>query len=308
MKHHTIVFSTILINAQPLGCKPVDKLDTQRKEDATMKKKRETRCTLCNDKTLATAFGRYVEAFEPHAKCGDEETLAATRVPSAARATPKLSGTPPASRGRPAQPRPTPRSLRTPPRPDRHQRQEGHTRGQPRERVCTAAGHPLAEPVTEAAEHSPSHVRPCLHDSLGGSVPAPVPDAIETMRALHQAIQGGLVHACHDLSEGGLAVAAAEMAFAGRLGMELDLADLPRAPEVTADDVALFSESSARFLVEVASKEAAEFEKALAGKPVAQLGHSTDTGVLLVRGLSGSTAIDCPAENLLEAWQSTEVV
>ena len=132
-----------------------------------MKKKRETRCTLCNDKTLATAFGRYVEAFEPHAKCGDEETLAATRVPSAARATPKLSGTPPASRGRPAQPRPTPRSLRTPPRPDRHQRQEGHTRGQPRERVCRAAGHPLAEPVTEAAEHSPSHVRPCLHDSLG---------------------------------------------------------------------------------------------------------------------------------------------
>ena len=31
----------------------------------------------------------------------------------------------------------------------------------------------------------------------------------------------GLVRACHDLSEGGLAVAAAEMAFAGGLGMEL---------------------------------------------------------------------------------------
>ena len=35
---------------------------------------------------------------------------------------------------------------------------------------------------------------------------------------MHQAISKGYVRACHDLSEGGLAVAAAEMAFAGDLG------------------------------------------------------------------------------------------
>ncbi|TET51935.1 MAG: hypothetical protein E3J64_05985 [Anaerolineales bacterium] len=110
------------------------------------------------------------------------------------------------------------------------------------------------------------------------------------------------------VKSGWLAVAAAEMAFAGRLGMELALADLPRVPEVTVDDVAFFSESSARFLVGTAPKDAASFKNALAGQPTARLGRITDTGVLLVRGLSGSTAIDCPTEDLLDAWRSTEVV
>src|SRR5262249_18002624 len=38
---------------------------------------------------------------------------------------------------------------------------------------------------------------------------------------LHQAIQARLVRACHDLSEGGLAVAAAEMCIGGRLGLSI---------------------------------------------------------------------------------------
>ena len=46
----------------------------------------------------------------------------------------------------------------------------------------------------------------------GGAVPQPKPDALDTLRALHQAISGGLVRACHDCAEGGVAVALAEMA------------------------------------------------------------------------------------------------
>ncbi|MFQ6100432.1 MAG: phosphoribosylformylglycinamidine synthase subunit PurL [Anaerolineae bacterium] len=147
-----------------------------------------------------------------------------------------------------------------------------------------------------------------LHGALGNSVPAPVPGVIEMMRALHGAMRKGLVRACHDLSEGGLAVAAAEMAFAGRLGLDLDLADLPRTPDVQADDVALFSESSSRFLVEVAPEDAAAFEEALTGWPVAHLGHVTDGGTLRLRGLQGGTVIESPIEELLQAWQSPEVV
>ena len=53
----------------------------------------------------------------------------------------------------------------------------------------------------------------------GGEVPRVEPQAaLKRFAALHQAIYAGLVRACHDLSEGGLAVAAAEMAFAGGLG------------------------------------------------------------------------------------------
>ena len=51
----------------------------------------------------------------------------------------------------------------------------------------------------------------------------------------------GLVRAAHDLSEGGLAVAAAEMAFAGDLGLDLDLGKVPG--PVRRSDRLLFSES-----------------------------------------------------------------
>ena len=48
-------------------------------------------------------------------------------------------------------------------------------------------------------------------------------NAPRVYRALHRAIAAGWVRACHDLSEGGLAVAAAEMCIGGRLGLELRL-------------------------------------------------------------------------------------
>ncbi|HDQ72535.1 MAG TPA: phosphoribosylformylglycinamidine synthase subunit PurL, partial [Chloroflexi bacterium] len=161
-----------------------------------------------------------------------------------------------------------------------------------------------------------------LHDAIGNTVPAPVPDAIETMRALHRAIDAGLVRACHDLSEGGLAVAAAEMAIAGRLGLDLDLADLPRAAGVDHDAagvdhdaagvdhdaVALFAESNARFLVEVAPDDAGTFEATLTGRSVAALGHVTAGDRLRVRGLGGDVCLDSSIDNLRRAWQGTEVV
>ena len=53
----------------------------------------------------------------------------------------------------------------------------------------------------------------------GGEVPQVDAElAARTFAAVHQAIAAGTVRACHDLSEGGLAVALAEMAFAGGLG------------------------------------------------------------------------------------------
>ena len=53
----------------------------------------------------------------------------------------------------------------------------------------------------------------------GGEVPKmDAAAAKKTFVAIHKAIHAEVVRACHDLSEGGLAVAAAEMAFAGGLG------------------------------------------------------------------------------------------
>ena len=65
---------------------------------------------------------------------------------------------------------------------------------------------------------------PWCNDLDGGQVPQVDPARGQaTFAALHRAIDAGLVRACHDLSEGGLAVAAAEMAFAGGFGAEIDL-------------------------------------------------------------------------------------
>jgi phosphoribosylformylglycinamidine synthase len=88
----------------------------------------------------------------------------------------------------------------------------------------------------------------------------------------------------------------------------LDLADMPRASDVETNAVALFSESSGRFLVEVAPEDGAAFEEALAGRPVAQLGRVAGDGTLRVRGLQGNVAIEGDIEDFLQAWQGTEVV
>ncbi|MEM3883130.1 MAG: AIR synthase-related protein, partial [Candidatus Methanomethyliaceae archaeon] len=81
----------------------------------------------------------------------------------------------------------------------------------------------------------------------------------EIIRALTKAIDSGLVAACHDVSEGGIGVAAAEMAMASGLGLSLDLRDVPS--EVKRSDLVLFSESASRFLVEVKKDHLREFEE-----------------------------------------------
>ncbi len=119
--------------------------------------------------------------------------------------------------------------------------------------------------------------------------------------ALHRAIVEGLVRSCHDLSEGGLAVAAAEMAFAGNLGAELSLAEL----ETELDEpVLLFSESNSRFLVEVPAKAKQLFERLFDGLPCASVGQVAQHSRLKVTGRGSQPLIDSAVLELKQAWQS----
>ena len=118
----------------------------------------------------------------------------------------------------------------------------------------------------------------------------------------------GAVRACHDLSEGGLAVAVAEMAFAGGWGAALQLAavptdqDLPTGPE--RDGIILFSESNTRFLCEVATDQYATFEAAMSGVPFARVGTVTEDPRLIIDSSeSGTPIIDVLASELKAAWQ-----
>ncbi|MFL7807133.1 MAG: phosphoribosylformylglycinamidine synthase subunit PurL, partial [Anaerolineae bacterium] len=141
-----------------------------------------------------------------------------------------------------------------------------------------------------------------LANRLGRGVPAPVPAAIEHIRALHMAMEQGLVQACHDCSEGGLAVAAAEMAFAGGIGLALNLSALPRTADVQDEKTALYSESSARFLVEISPQDVEAFERTMAGAPCACIG-TTGGKRLHIAGFDGTAAVDEDLDVLKAAWQ-----
>ena len=124
------------------------------------------------------------------------------------------------------------------------------------------------------------------------------------MNALSSAIDRGLVKACHDCSEGGIGVAAAEMAFASGLGMEISLKEIPLTEPMERDDFVLFSESNTRFLVEVAPNHKARFENMMTGVDFAGIGRVTNKQRLEVYGLTGKTVLSAPLTELKKAWQN----
>jgi phosphoribosylformylglycinamidine (FGAM) synthase-like enzyme len=138
----------------------------------------------------------------------------------------------------------------------------------------------------------------------GGAVPiVDLDQAPQIFAAMHKAISGGLVESCHDLSEGGLAVSAAEMAFAGGLGVVLNLVALAEASDIANDAVLLFSESNTRFLVEVSESNAVAFAEALNGLPCVEIGVVNDGDQCSVVGTSGQTVIESSIEELRQVWK-----
>jgi phosphoribosylformylglycinamidine synthase len=125
------------------------------------------------------------------------------------------------------------------------------------------------------------------------------------MRALQQAIQAGLVRACHDLSEGGLAVAAAEMAFAGSLGVELDLEAAPRADQAAGSEALLFGEPAGRFLVEVKPEQYDAFLRVVKDCPFGEVGRVTDSRRVVIKSPGGRPLVDVSIGDAKAAWQST---
>ena len=148
------------------------------------------------------------------------------------------------------------------------------------------------------------------------------------MKAIGEAIRAGLVQACHDLSEGGLAVAAAEMSLAGLLGMTLDLENLnvqalpanaqagmsaPGDGKLSEKDtnstILLFSESPSRFLVEVATEQQEAFEAhmRLSGvSAVSCIGLVTGEAERFLVRHGEEILIDLPIVALQQAWKGEQ--
>jgi phosphoribosylformylglycinamidine synthase II len=143
-----------------------------------------------------------------------------------------------------------------------------------------------------------------IHGYVGNRVPrVNSRKGKKLMDTLSAIMEKGLVRACHDLSEGGVGVAAAEMAFAGSLGMVIHLGQVPLGEAMHRDDYVLFSESNTRFLVEVAPEDRQQFEGMMTGVDFAAIGQVTNKGELEVYGLNGELVLSALIGELKEAWQ-----
>ena len=145
-----------------------------------------------------------------------------------------------------------------------------------------------------------------IHGSLTGRPPDIDLDLERGVQAfLRQAIAAGLVRSAHDLSDGGLAVAAAEACLAAGLGAHLEI------PAGSARlDRLLFAEGGARLLVSVAPQQTAAWQEALeraeevtpGAVPARCLGVVTAAPELLI-GQAGTALLQLPLAEMRERYE-----
>ncbi len=134
---------------------------------------------------------------------------------------------------------------------------------------------------------------------VGASSPS-VPDVNTTdlkngAEGLLASIADGCVAACHDVSNGGLGVAIAEMCLGGDIGAMLDLRKL----DPMRFDYQLFSESNGRWLVEVKKGREERFLGRLQELSVAEIG-SVGGSDLNIK--SERNKLKVPMDEMREAW------
>ncbi len=127
-----------------------------------------------------------------------------------------------------------------------------------------------------------------------------------TFERLSQCVKKRLIRSCHDISDGGLGVTLAEMAFSGNVGMNVSLPEVKHRinKNELRDDIILFSESNGRFVVEIEKNKKKEFEKILEGVSFSLIGRTVQEAHLRVTGIDNSIVLNCGLASLKQAWQS----
>jgi phosphoribosylformylglycinamidine synthase II len=120
----------------------------------------------------------------------------------------------------------------------------------------------------------------------------------------YKSVRQGLTETVHDCSDGGLAVAIAEMCIQGDLGAEINIKEIPR-DKMSADEL-IFSESNSRFIMTVSRKNLDEFFSLASktGAKVAEIGRVTDTGELVFSD-NEDKVLTCGIEPMRKAWSES---
>jgi phosphoribosylformylglycinamidine synthase len=120
----------------------------------------------------------------------------------------------------------------------------------------------------------------------------------KSIEGLVASIENEEIASCHDVSDGGIAVAVSEMCIGGRIGASLDISMIPN-----RTDVKLFSESNTRWIVEVKEERATAFESRMENVTIAKLGTIGGRSIILTD--KGRPIVDLDLENAANAWRST---
>ncbi len=141
-----------------------------------------------------------------------------------------------------------------------------------------------------------------MHNITGLNVPkVDAKAAIRLYDGMYRAIRNELVASCHAVQKGGLALALAKTAFAGGLGMSVDL---NKVPSRACDDYrTLFSESASRFVVTIDPKNKRSFEDFFRNSYCANIGSVVDNGEFLVQN-KGRAIIENGIEELKKAYKT----
>ena len=131
----------------------------------------------------------------------------------------------------------------------------------------------------------------------GGRVPYSNPKVLyDRSERVLKAMDLGLVLSSHDVSEGGFALAIAEMTIGSDIGAEIDLTGLT----FGRPDFFMFSESQSMFIVEIQKGKENEFEREMGGSSI-KLGYTG--GQILNIKLNGRTLINLYNDQIRSKWK-----
>ena len=134
-----------------------------------------------------------------------------------------------------------------------------------------------------------------LYDELGANVPKPDLEKVKNqIYALTDCIDSELILSCHDISDGGISCAIAEMTFANSIGCKVEIGgELPA-------ETKLFSETGG-FIIEVSKKNVTslvrQFKKH--GIDIIEIGSTNGTNTVIINNY-----INQSIDNLRNAWEN----
>lgn len=136
----------------------------------------------------------------------------------------------------------------------------------------------------------------------GGKIPTVNPgQALPRYRALNALMGQRAISACHDCSDGGFAIALAEMAIGGRLGCNVDIDKIPAFDKMNALEL-IYSESASRHIVTIKPELATLLDALGMWQICKHIGEVTEEKKLVLKS-GDSVILNANVEELAQAFK-----